>query len=262
MNSKRTRIFLSFAFALTWLAWWGLSYLTRVGLIEFQSTLGVAILIAGGSAPTLAAYVAVFLTRSANCLREFNSRVFRLKVQLDYYLFALFVPVVLGIFSLGIALIRDGQCPLNNPLQPSSIIIFIPALLISVVMGGIEEVGWRGILQHELTGKLNLMAANFIIGIIWALWHLPLFYVVGSNHHGNSFLFFALAGIGYSGFMTWLYAKTESVFLCVLFHAAINATASIGLMVSMGETSYPYSSVFILAAGLVLLLPLHLKRKA
>ena len=152
---------------------------------------------------------------------------------------------------------------LSNLTQVKPVYFFITAFLVSIVLGGIEEIGWRGILQPSLTRQLNLLVINFIIGIIWALWHLPLFYLVGAYHQGNSFFLFALAGIGYSSFLTWLYAKTNSIFLCVLFHAAINVTASIGFSVSMVETAvYFYSAVFVFVSGILflLLLPKYSKK--
>lgn len=112
--------------------------------------------------------------------------------------------------------------------------------------------------------RYSLLVSNFIIGIIWALWHLPLFFVPGTSHYGKQFVFYGLAAIGYSSFLTWLYAKTNSIFLCILFHAAINATASIGLSVSMAEKGvYLYSAIFIFTAGILfLVLDDKFRRKA
>lgn len=253
LGSKRNIIFLCFTFTVTWISWWLLSYLTQIEVIEFQSTIGQLIFIIGGSSPTVGAYVAVALTKKEGSLNEFNSRVFKVKVKGIFYFFAIFTPVALGILGLGIVSIIDSQYISQYPPEP--IYFFITAFLISIVLGGIEEFGWRGILQPSLTRQLNLLVANFIIGIIWALWHLPLFYVVGAHHQGNSFFLFTLAAIGYSSFLTWLYAKTNSIFLCVLFHAAINATAIIGFSVSMIETAvYFYSAIFVFVSGTLFLL--------
>ncbi len=253
MGSKRNVIFLGFTFTLTWISWWLLAYLTQSGLIEFNSAAGQVILIIGGSAPTVGAYLAVARTQNYGSLREFNSRVFKVKVKPGYYLFAIFTPVVLGLMGLVLAIAIDKEYLLHNPTQP--VYIFATAFLLSIVMGGIEEVGWRGVLQPSLTGRFNLFTSNYIIGIIWALWHLPFFYIVGTAHQGNSFLLFALAAIGFSSFLTWLYAKTNSIFLCILFHASINATAVIGYSITISETpAYILSAVAVFVAGNLFLL--------
>lgn len=260
MGLTRNKVFLCFTFALTWVSWWLLSYLTQAGIIEYQSAFGQILLIIGGSGPTVGAYVAITSTKKDGSLKEFHSRVLKFKVNPNFYIFALTTPLILGLLGLGIAYSINSQYFINNPIQP--IFLFVPALVVSVFMGGIEEFGWRGVLQPSLTRRFNLLVTNLIIGITWSLWHLPLFYVTGNNHQGNSLFFFTLSGIGYSSFLTWLYTKTNSIFLCVLFHASINATASTGLMINMGRnTYYYYYSVFIFIAGLLLLLSLDRKNK-
>ncbi len=252
MGSKRNKIFLGITFTVTWISWWLLSYLTQAGVIEFQNIVGQLLFVIGGSGPTVSAYVAVVMTKKDGSLNEFNSRVLKVKVKPMFYIFSIFTPIALGLLGLGLVSIIDNQYLLQNPLNP--MYLFITAFLVSIVLGGVEEFGWRGVLQPALTRRLNLIVANCIIGIIWGLWHLPLFYVAGAYHQGNSFFLFTLAGIGYSSFLTWLYAKTNSIFLCVLFHAAINATASIGLSVSMSDAAFLYSAVFVFVAGILFLL--------
>ncbi len=260
MTSKRNKIFLVFTFTITWVSWWILSYLTNAGVVDFKSAIGQLLFILGGSAPTVVAFVAVALTKKDGEMSEFTSRILKAKVKPFLYFFAVLTPVALGLVSLGIVSVIDSQYLLRNPLQP--VYLFISAFFISIVFGGIEEIGWRGILQPSLTKRFSLIVSNFIIGIIWALWHLPLFYVPGTSHYGKQFIFYGLAAIGYSSFLTWLYAKTNSIFLCILFHAAINATAAIGLSVSMAEKGvYVYSTIFIFAAGILFLVLLGKSRR-
>lgn len=246
--SKRTKLFLGFTFLLTWIVWGLLAYLTHAGITGFQSGIGLPLYILGGSSPTIMAYVAVALTKKEGSIKEFNARVFSFKHGLVYYLFAILIPVVLGAGGLAAAYLLTGGSQ-NFRVEP--FFLFIPFFLSSIIFGGIEELGWRGILQHELGQKLNLFKTNLIIGLVWSLWHLPLFFIVGSSHQGNSFLFFALAGFGFSAFMTWLYAKTQSIMLCVFLHASINAAAGLGLMVPMNDTpGYFYYAAFIFLTGL------------
>jgi uncharacterized protein len=250
---KRGIIFLILTLSLTWVLWWALSYLTRVGAIAFQSAIGQVLFIIGGSGPTIGAYVAVIKTKDKGSLKEFHLRVFKYRVKVWFYLFALLVPVILGICGIGIVSLINQEYLLDKTFQP--IVYFIPAFFIGIVMGGIEEFGWRGVFQHELNNKLILFVTNIIIGIVWAIWHLPLFYIEGSSHQGGSFLYFALSAVGYSSFLTWLYAKTNSVLLCVIFHASINATASAALSVSIQDTSvYPFYALFVFIAGLVFII--------
>ena len=57
-----------------------------------------------------------------------------------------------------------------------ALIALIPMMLFA---GGLEEAGWRYILQPELEKKYPYIAATIIVSLIWWLWHLPLFYING-----------------------------------------------------------------------------------
>ena len=193
MISKRNAIFLGFTFAWTWSIWWLLAYLTHQGLVELPTLSGQMLLILGGSGPTLGAYLAVLYAGQEDSLNEFHSRVLKFGVQPGYYAFAFLVPVALGLSGLGIiSSFVDSSYMMQYSLQP--LFLFMPLFLISIVMGGIEEFGWRGVLQPELAKQMNLIQTNLVIGIVWVLWRLPLFYIVGIGHEGGSFCEFCAGG--------------------------------------------------------------------
>jgi membrane protease YdiL (CAAX protease family) len=91
-----------------------------------------------------------------------------------------------------------------------------------------EEIGWRGYALPRLADAVGLRAAGLILGMIWALWHLPLFLIQGTDSTGQPFAIFFLAVTAVSVAMTWLYLKTGgSLLLTMLMHAAINNTTGI-----------------------------------
>ncbi|WP_275086357.1 CPBP family intramembrane glutamic endopeptidase [Natronorubrum halophilum] len=45
-----------------------------------------------------------------------------------------------------------------------------------LVLGGIEELGWRGFLQPRLQERTSVLTAGLLIGVLWWVWHLPLFF--------------------------------------------------------------------------------------
>jgi uncharacterized protein len=99
------------------------------------------------------------------------------------------------------------------------------------------------------------VVANLVVAGVWGLWHLPLFWVVGGSHEEGAFTLFTLAGIGYSAVMTWLYARTHSVALCVVFHAGINASAASGLAFGPGQLpGFAVQALVVVVAGTALLL--------
>jgi uncharacterized protein len=250
--TRRNKIYILFTLVVTWLFWWLLSYRTQSGAVSIESGLGLAIYITGGTAPTIGAYFAVFKTKEAGSVSEFNTRGLNYRYPSYYYLYAIGVPLLLGLAGMIITYIFNNEQQLV--LSIKNLILYIPAFIGAIIFGGLEEFGWRGIFQHEMKGKMSLFKMNLGLGLLWGVWHLPLFYVVGTAQYGNSIIFFILAGIGYSAFLTWLYAKTESILLCVLFHAAINSVSAIGIYVPMSNNSmFAYYALFVLISGLVFL---------
>lgn len=76
---------------------------------------------------------------------------------------------------------------MENPLYLA--LIEFPIMIIG---GGLEEIGWRGYLQPTLQKKWSSFISTLIVGGIWAIWHLPLWFVVGSNQMSMNFLWFTL----------------------------------------------------------------------
>jgi hypothetical protein len=100
--------------------------------------------------------------------------------------------------------------------------------LVSTWVQAGEEVGWRGYALPRLATYLGLGGASVLLGVIWALWHVPLFYLQGSGSEGQSFPIYLLHVTALSVAMSWLYWKTEgSLLLVMLMHASVNNTTGI-----------------------------------
>ena len=71
-------------------------------------------------------------------------------------------------------------------------IYLMPLFFIQLIFfgGGHEELGWRGILQPLLDKKYTYWQSNLIVGSIWGIWHLPLWFIVGESHQGFPFILF------------------------------------------------------------------------
>ena len=86
-----------------------------------------------------------------------------------------------------------------------SIWIFIPCLLFMIFLGGgQEEFGWRGYALPILENKFGIWFANIILGIIWAFWHIPLWFITGTSQTYMNFGGFILLMVGYSFIFSWI----------------------------------------------------------
>ncbi len=257
--SRQVRLFLVLTFAFTWICWWCLAFLSGRGTVETGDLLYWVLLIAGGSSPTIFAYVAVARCREEK-LSDLNRRVFKFKVAFPYYVFAIFVPVAVAFSGHLFFFLTRGNWMLDIP--PNWIFMAVPVFISSVLMGGLEEVGWRGVMQEGMDSRWPLLQLNLFIGVVWALWHLPFFFIPGMSHFGTSFLPFLLGCIGYSGFLTWLYYLTRSAALTVIFHAMINASANLGFGIPLAEgMPYLFNAVLMIVISTVLLLVVVSRKK-
>src|SRR5438045_7892958 len=88
-----------------------------------------------------------------------------------------------------------------------------------------EELGWRGFALPRLGARLGLARASLLLGLAWALWHLPLFFVRDADTFGQSFVVYAVQVVAISVAMALLYVRTDGgLFLPMLFHSAVNNT--------------------------------------
>jgi uncharacterized protein len=148
--------------------------------------------------------------------------VFQWQVQAGWYLFALGYTAVIRLAVALAARTWTGSWP---QLVDSPLALAPAAILISMPVQAGEEIGWRGYALPRLMESMGFTRASVFLGIVWAVWHLPLFYlrVSGNDEYGQSFPVWALGVTALSVAFAWLYVRTGgSLLLTMLMHAAVN----------------------------------------
>jgi membrane protease YdiL (CAAX protease family) len=227
--SRRLTIFLAVSFLVTWTCWGVLVPLARARTMVYGQLPFMFLYMLGGLGPTIAAYIAVLATRAQSPLGEFHSRLFRWRVAGWWYVIAAALPAALALASVGVAILVDPDFPRGLSVRPWYMLV--PLFFVMVGGGGLEELGWRGIAQPEMERCLRRPTAAVLVGLIWSLWHLPLFVLPGVGQYGTNFPVFAIGLVGGALILAWLYGRTESILLCILFHAGWNAIAALGLAI-------------------------------
>jgi len=230
--SRRALVYLAVAFGITWVAWGLLVVLAQAQVTHYGAWPYMSLYVLGGLGPTVAAYVAVWRTQDQAAVSEFNQRVLRWRVQPVWYLVALALPAALGFMAIGVSVaLKPG---LGAALSFKPWYLFPLYLLMTILGGGLEEFGWRGITQDEWERSIGAIRAALLIGPIWALWHLPLFFLPGVSQYHAGFALFLIDVMGNALLLGWLYSRTRSILLCVLMHAASNAVVMMGVSVPSG----------------------------
>lgn len=228
-SSRRVLIFLAAAFAITWVAWGTLIVLARAQATAYGQWPYMTLYVLGGLGPTIAAYLAVCLTTAQAPLAEFHQRLLRWRVPLPWYALALGLPIMLAFMALGVAVALRPALSGLVAIKPWSAFPLLFAM--TIVGGGLEELGWRGIAQEEWGHAIGQGRAALLIGPIWAVWHLPLFFLPGVSQYHAHFPLFLLGVISNALLFGWLYSRTRSILLCVFMHAATNAVIVMGVMI-------------------------------
>jgi len=94
-----------------------------------------------------------------------------------------------------------------------------PCIFYILFLGGPlqEEFGWRGYALDRLQEKYNALVSSVMLGFIWGLWHLPLFFMPRQEMYYNvPILGFILGTIFFSIIFTWIYNNTSRSILAVL----------------------------------------------
>jgi membrane protease YdiL (CAAX protease family) len=130
--------------------------------------------------------------------------------------------------KLAVALLYRLATGAWPPFGQTPWFIMVMAIAFSTPVQAGEEIGWRGYALPRLARCLGLAPASIVLGVIWACWHLPFFFIPGSDNAGQSFPVYVLAVTALSAAMAWLYWRTNgSLLLTMLMHAAVNNTAGI-----------------------------------
>ena len=171
--------FFVMAFAFSWIAWspWFLSK-DGAGLLPYSSPLinGLVLPIGILLGPSLSAFIVTGATEGRAGIRRLLRRIVFWRVGLRWYMFALVgVPVVM---ALGTVIVPGGitsLLALGFRYVPTYLVWF---LIIGIIGGPLlEEPGWRGFALPRLQPRYGPLVGTLILGLLWALWHLPEFLV-------------------------------------------------------------------------------------
>ena len=257
----RLALYLVITFGITWVCWWPLAFLIPKGAGVFTNATFSSLYIVGGLGPTLSALLAVALTPREGSLATYGRSLTRWRVPREWYLVAFLLPAVLA-FTLELLAAGFGAQPLFFPAFHD--LSRLPLIFLTMILGGgLEELGWRGVAQPMLERRLRRLTSAAIVGVAWAVWHLPLFFIHGVAQYGANFPLFAADVMGNAFLLAWIYGGTGSILVCILFHAASNTSATMGLGAWDGSPQMAWIGPAVkIALGVVLILLLPRFRRA
>jgi membrane protease YdiL (CAAX protease family) len=177
-----------------------------------------------------------FRAEGADATHALLSRLFQWRVRARWYVFALTFMAAIKLLVAVAHRAIAGAWPRFGP-EPWYVIVGATLLSMLVLGQSGEELGWRGYALPRLATHFGLGGASVLLGLMWALWHLPLFFMPGIDKTGQSFPLYVLQVTALSVAMAWLYAHTDgSLLLAMLMHAAVNQSKDIVPSAMSGAT--------------------------
>jgi len=197
---------------------------------------GIVLFIIGILGPAVSGILLTYLTGGQQELREYWRRLTSLRrIRPGWYAIIILIAPVCSVLAILTGLVIKGNLPsldtagsyVTRPLT------IIPFAMMTMIYGPIpEELGWRGYALYRLQRKWNAFVSSLVLGVIWAVWHLPVFFIRGSLLSEVvplwSVQFWVSMGPGILALavvMTWIYNNTQrSILAAILFHFMVNFT--------------------------------------
>lgn len=227
--------FVALTFVLSWAAW--------LAAASLPSALRSSVFLLGTFAPAIIALLLASLDgddargrrRQYDGALDLLRRIGRWRVGARWYLFAFTYMAAIKLLVALITRAVAGAWPRFGETRP---VVMIVVIVLSTWAQAGEEIGWRGFALPRLTRRFGLVGASLLLGVIWGVWHLPLFFVPGGDTYGQSFPLFLGEITAMSVTLAWLYWRTGgSLLLVMLLHAAINNTKDIVSSIVPGATN-------------------------
>ena len=242
--------FFVLAYALAWALWIPLCVMRETAPAPYVT---MAIIL-GSNVPSAVAIVLTAVGLGRGGLRTLLRRLLIWRVGRWYLL--LLGPTALIVAAITVQAVLVGGPTATLAVTLASAAVYVAFMTFPGSALG-EEIGWRGYALPRLQTRRGALTSTLILGILHALWHLPL-WLRGLPDYPSFSLYpaFAIQVVAGAVIYTWLYNSTKgSILLAVLFHTATNAPVTLILMpLGVADYTMPFwllSALMALAAIIV-----------
>lgn len=253
----RTITFWGLTYILSWACWFVSAYLSQKPETGDSYTLFMAL---GLFAPAIVGIILVLTSGDKELKKDYVRKIFDIKrirpLSVLWMVLAVFISIIVSILiSL---LFGEGIEQFSFAEGFSFSVGAIPTLSVLLLAAFIEELAWRGYGFECFTSRHNNYKATWIFAVVWSLWHLPLFLIVGGYQYEvlqANILYavnFIVSGIPITFLFTWLCVKNNrSVFACFLFHFLMNFMQE---TINMTQVTKCIETVVIAVAAIIIVL--------
>jgi membrane protease YdiL (CAAX protease family) len=247
-------LYLVLAYGLAWAFWIPVALTKR----DYQGSpvLLFAVLV-GVFGPGIAGIVLTYVELGRDGGQDFWRRAFDVRrIRPHWYAIILLLWPVLHAIAMAAHLLLGGSLHEFDfvgemTAQPLGIPVVV---ILYLLQAGLEELGWRGYMLDRVQVRWSPTRASLVVGVCHALWHLPLFWVQGTNQikygFGVDFWLFVAAVLASSIYESWCYnSNRRSTLAATLLHTTGNL--NLDVFTVPGAQHRMYTLLFVLGAVVV-----------
>ncbi len=240
---------------------WAWLWLIPVALTrrDYQSSprLLLAVFI-GVFGPGLAGIILTHREGNREARRDFWQRAFDIRrIRSRWILIMLLLWPILHLSASILSSASDSEAPaseLVGQLAAQPLLIVVVALLY-FIQAGIEDLGWRGYMLEQILNSWAPVKAALLVGIFHALWHLPMFWIVGTNQikmgFGFDFWLFVAQAVAFSFYATWCYVDNHHSTLAVILLHTIGNLCNDVFTLPGGTLKFQLYTLFMVIGAIV-----------
>jgi membrane protease YdiL (CAAX protease family) len=213
--------FFAIAYGFSWCVWL-LPLASARGWISWPwvSLAQIPILAVGAFGPLFASFLLVYRDGGMREVARFGTRALRWRIPIGHLCVALFVCPVIAAGATYLYSLQGGPALAWTMPLASLPLLF---LLLFFIGGSLqEEFGWAYAIDR-MQRKWSTLSASILMGVIWACWHLPLFFIPSMSQSYMPFWSFLVFCISLRVMFVWVYnASKQSILATLLFHTSTN----------------------------------------
>lgn len=244
-------------FAVTWIFWICAAVISKS---PDDNGTSVLLMLLGLTSPAVIAVVTVLTSGSKALKADLKRKLvgfYRIKPLSILAAVALFMGIV--VCSILLSLLAGQSLEQFAFTEDFSFSVGGTSALLTILLAAvIEEVGWRGYGEDSVASYFSWFTESVIFGFVWALWHLPLFWIEGTYHYGLKelgvlYVLNFLISVNPLGFLTtWVYVKNNrSMLACIIFHLFVNTMQE---KIAMTPQTKCVETIVVLAAAVIVVL--------
>lgn len=225
------------AIAVSWAVW-------IPALSAIDGPAAKAALIPGAFGPLIAGAIVTRLR--GNSVRAWLASTLSWRRSVRWYAAAVTLPLAVALV-LGVVMVALTGGFGDGTLRPALAAFGFNIVFATVLGGGQEEFGWRGFALPHLQSRYDALTASVLIGLVWSLWHAPLF---AFEVYPMNPALYAVSVLAFAVILTWLYNSSRAcVPAAILIHGSINASVNLPLQAVGGPSALPVPFAGLLAGG-------------